>query len=240
MHIALCDDNLQDRSVLAALLDQYRRKTGTSIFVQSYADGITLLEDMRLKKFDLLLLDVMMPLANGIEIAREVRGFDENVEIAFLTCSTEFAVEGYEVNALSYLLKPVAPDKLFAVLDKMRRRAEQHAQGLSVKLKGGVASILYDRIAYVEVLNRKVRFHMTDKSIKELAGSLADYEERLLSQPQFTRTHRAFIVNLDQIQELDKLNALTFSGECVPVSRRLAREVKASYMERLFLQDKAD
>ncbi len=236
MRIALCDDNPKDLASLASLLETYRRETKANLSIRTYANGVALLDDVRTERFDLMMLDVMMPFVDGIQIAREIRGFDEGARIAFLTSSPEFAVESYEVDAFHYLLKPVTRDKLFAVLDKLRRTVDRQGEGLTVKLKGGVAGILFARIAFVEVLNRTVRFHMTDGSVKETAGSLSDYESKLLERPEFVRAHRAFIVNLDQIQELDKLSLRTFSNESVPLSRRLSGEVKSAYLKRLFLQ----
>lgn len=236
MRIALCDDNPADLETIVALIDAYRQRTRTGAYVRSYADGCSLLDGLRSESFDLLLLDVMMPFVDGMQIAREIREFDENVKIAFLTSSPEFAVQSYEVDAFHYLLKPVSYDKLFPMLDKLRLRIEEHGAGLAVRLKGGAASILFARMAYVEVLNRTVRFHLTDKSVREVAGSLSDFEPQLLSRPEFIRAHRAFIVNLDQVQELEKLSLRTFSDESVPVSRRLFGEVKAAYLKRLFVQ----
>lgn len=236
VRIALCEDNPKDLAVLANLLDRYRRETKASLSLSAYTSGVALFDDMRKEVFDLLLLDVMMPFVDGMQIAREIREFDENVKIAFLTSSPEFAVQSYEVDAFHYLLKPVSYDKLFPMLDKLRLRIEEHGAGLAVRLKSGAASILFARIAYVEVLNRTVRFHLTDKSVREVAGSLSDFEPQLLSQPEFIRVHRAFIVNLDQVQELEKLSLRTFSDESVPVSRRLFGEVKAAYLKRLFVQ----
>jgi DNA-binding LytR/AlgR family response regulator len=117
MRIAICDDNTEELEGLAKLLEAYREKTKASFTCKTYSDGVSLLEDARRKGFDFLILDVMMPLMNGMQVAHEVRAFDENLKIAFLTSSPEFAVESYSVEAFAYILKPAAADNLFPVLD---------------------------------------------------------------------------------------------------------------------------
>lgn len=236
MRIAVCDDNIQELNRLSKLLNDYREKTKAGFTYITYSDGASLLEDVRKGGFDFLLLDVMMPLVNGMEIAHDVRAFDGNIKIGFLTSSPEFAVESYSVEAFAYLLKPATADNLFPVLDKLFRLAQKPEDGLSVKFQNGVANIPFFKLAYVEVMNRLLCFHLTDGSIRELAAPLSNYEGVLLQRPEFMRVHRAFIVNLWQIQELRSEDILTYTGSVVPVSRRLFAQVRKAYMDQLFAE----
>ncbi len=236
MRIAICDDHIKELSKLSKLLGDYREKTKACFTYITYSDSITLLEDVRKGGFDFLLLDVMMPLVNGMETAHEVREFDENIKIAFLTSSPDFAVESYSVEAFAYLLKPATADNLFPVLDKLFRIAQKPEDSLSVKFQNGVANIPFFRLAYVEVMNRELCFHLTDGSIRELVAPLADYEGVLLQRPEFIRVHRAFIVNLWQVQELRSADVLTYTGSVVPVSRRLYAQVRKAYVDQLFAE----
>lgn len=236
MRIAVCDDNIQELGRISKLLNDYREKTKAGFTYATYSDGIALLEDVRKGSFDFLLLDVLMPLVNGMQAAHEVRMYDENIKIAFLTSSPEFAVESYSVEAFAYLLKPATAESLFPVLDKVFVAARNQEEGLSVKFQNGIANILFSRIAYVEVMNRTLRFHLTDGSVRELAAPLSDYEKALLRRPEFARVHRAFIVNLWQIQELRPEQLITYTGSTVPVSRRLYAQVRKAFMEQLFVE----
>ncbi len=236
MRIAVCDDRILELSRLSKLLHEYREKSKASFTYTTYSDGMTLLEDVRKGGFDVLLLDVMMPLVNGMEIAHEVREFDAHIKIAFLTSSPEFAVESYSVEAFAYLLKPVTSDTLFPLLDKLVRVTQKPQDGLSVKFQNGVANIPFFRLTHVEVMNRMLCFHLTDGSVRELVAPLSDYEDVLLQRPEFMRVHRAFIVNLWQIQELRSTDILTYTGSVVPVSRRLYAQVRKAYMDQLFAE----
>jgi DNA-binding LytR/AlgR family response regulator len=85
-------------------------------------------------------------------------------------------------------------------------------------------------------MNRTLCFHLTDGSVRELTAPLSDYEEALLKRPEFIRVHRAFIVNLWQVQELRPVNILTYTGGVIPVSRRLYAKVRKAYMDQLFAE----
>lgn len=234
MRIAICDDDIKELNSLSKLLNDYREKRKVSLIYMIYSDGFALLEDVRKGGFDFLLLDVMMPLVNGMEIAHEVREFDEDIKLAFLTSSPEFAVESYSVEAFGYLLKPATEDNLFPLLDKFYRLSQKPEIGLIVKLQNSVAKLPFSKIAYVEVLNRMLFFHLTDGSIKKLIASLSEYEDTLLQRPEFIKVHRSYIVNLWQIQELRPTDIQTYSGDIVPVSRRLYAQVRTAYMDHLF------
>ena len=236
MHIAVCDDNIEELDRVSKLLETYREKTKACFTCKTYSEGVSLLEDVRKVDFDFLLLDVMMPLVNGMQIAHEVRTFDENIKIAFLTSSPEFAVESYSVAAFAYLLKPSTADNLFPILDKLFRAAQKPEEGLRIKFQNGFANLLFSRLTYVEVMNRTLCFHLTDGSVRELVAPLSDYEGALMQRPEFIRVHRAFIVNLWQVQELRPTNILTYTGSVLPISRRLYAQVRKAYADHLFTE----
>ena len=236
MRIAVCDDQIKELNRLSKLLSDYREKTKACFTYKTYSDSVALLEDVRKGGYDLLILDVMMPLVNGMEVAHEVREFDDNIKIAFLTSSPEFAVESYSVEAFAYLLKPATADNLYPILDKLFRIAQKPEDGLSVRFQNGVANIPFFRLAYVEVMNRMLCFHLTDGSVRELVAPLSEYEGVLLQRPEFIRVHRAFIVNLWQVQELRSADILTYTGRVVPVSRRLYAQVRKAFMDHLFAE----
>ncbi len=236
MRIAICDDDRKELDKISKLLHDYRGKTKACFTCVKYSDGVELLEDVSKGGFDFLLLDVMMPLVTGMEIAHEVRKYDGTIKIAFLTSSPEYAVESYSVEAFAYLLKPVTANNLFPVLDKLFQAAQKPQEGLSIKFQNGVANLPFSKLSHVEVMHRTLRFHLTDGSVRELAAPLSDYEGELLQRPEFIRVHRAFVVNLWQVQELRPADILTYSGSVVPVSRRLYAQVRKAYMDQLFAE----
>lgn len=240
MRIAICDDNARELEKLSTIFESYRNTTKASFTISTYSDGLSLLEDVRKGYFDLLILDILMPLVNGMQVAQEVRGFDETIQIVFLTSSVEFAVEGYSVDAVAYIVKPVTEKNLFPVIDKLFLNAQKRKEGLLIKSQNGMCRILFSQLAYVEVMNRELCFHLTDGTIKEANAPLFKYEDALLSRAEFVRVHRAFIVNLMQIKELRNADILTFTGNVIPVSRRLFAQVRKAYADFLFTEKGLD
>lgn len=213
MYIAVCDDQAEELSALTALLDQWQAE-----------------------RFSLYLLDVMMPGIDGMDAAREIRTFDDAADIVFLTSSPGFAYESYGVRALEYLLKPISGGLLFPVLDKLMLREQRPQDGLTLKAGATLVRVPFSRLSYVEVNGKHLYFHLADGTVREVAGSLKDYEPLLLVRPEFMRIHRSYIVNMLQIDELSPAGVHTFSGMNLPVSRLLYPQLQKDYMKLLFAE----
>lgn len=120
IHIAICDDSKQERQILAALFKRYQELHATPLQIHIFQNGFSLLDAIdQGKRFDITILDILMPGENGIEIARNIRASGTDTEIIFLTSSPEYAVDSYEVKAQNYLLKPVTEEKFFASIDSI-------------------------------------------------------------------------------------------------------------------------
>jgi DNA-binding LytR/AlgR family response regulator len=159
----------------------------------AFSNAIELLEAMKRNAYHILLLDVLMPGLNGIEAAHEIRSFDEEIKIIFLTSSKEFAVESYAVDAHYYMLKPGTAQKLFPILDKIFLEERRGEAALQIKTASGFTRIPYGKIEFLEVFSKKLRFHLADGDVKEIYGTLSDFEDDLLNREEFIKVHRSFI-----------------------------------------------
>jgi DNA-binding LytR/AlgR family response regulator len=233
MHIAVCDDSLEELSRISSLLEDYRRERDGSVTYEAFHSAIELLETMRSKRFDMLLLDILMPGLSGMDAAKEIRFSDHEIPIIFLTSSREFAVESYRVGAEDYIIKPARKDEVFPSLDKQLTRFAQEEAFLALKTGSGIVKLLFSQIVYVEVTNRTIQFMLVNGEVREAYGYLSDYEEKLLSDPHFCKPHRSYLINMRQVTELDKNGLATTVGKIVPVARDAFAKVKASYMKFL-------
>lgn len=236
LKIAICDDDLQELSRISNLLGQYRTGKNAALKYDVFSNAIELLEGMKQQDYDILLLDVFMPCINGIQVAREIREFNNTVKIIFLTSSPEFAVESYAVNAHYYLLKPGTADKLFPIIDKILLEINREEDALSIMLPSGLVRFPLRSIEFLEVYGKKLLFHLDDGSIKEIRGSLSEFEGQLLCRKEFTKVHRSYIVNMEYIQSLNAKELVTYTGQTVSVSRLLYSQVKEAYMQFLFVE----
>ena len=236
MYIAVCDDQIEELEKLTALLQAWQSDRRSDVRFQTFRSGGQLLDAARAERFTLYLLDVLMPGMTGMDAAREIRSFDAAADIIFLTTSPGFAYESYGVRAAEYLLKPINAKLLYPVLDKLYLRDQKPQDGLTVKSNGMLVRLPFSQLSYVEVNGKHLYFNLTDGQVREVVGSLKDYEPLLLARPEFMRIHRSYIVNMLQIDELSPAGVHTFSGTSLPVSRLLYAQLQKDYMKLLFAE----
>lgn len=236
MYLAVCDDKKEELDIVLSLLDQWQAEHGITLRRKAFQSAVELAETARQERFTLYLLDVMMPGMDGMECARELRRFDDAAEIVFLSTSPGFAYESYGVRALNYLLKPVRRERLFPLLDLLFLQEQRLQDALTLKTGTTIVRVPYAHISYVEVIGKHVYFHLTDRDVREVVGSLKDFEAELLAHPEFMRVHRSYIVNMLQAEELSSAGVRTFQGDFLPVSRLSYPQLQKDYMALLFEQ----
>lgn len=236
MYLAVCDDKREELDRVLALLDAWEERTGAALPRRVFQGADELLEDARQERFTLYLLDVMMPGLDGLDCAREIRCFDDAAEIVFLSTSPGFAYESYSVRAFNYLLKPVEQERLFSLLDQLHRREQRPQDALTLKTGTTIIRVPYAQVSYAEVMGKHVYFHLVDGDVREVVGSLKDFEGLLLPRAEFMRVHRSYIVNMLQVEELASDHIRTFTGKLVPVSRLLYPQLQKDYLALLFEQ----
>lgn len=236
MYLAVCDDKKEELDTILSLLDAWQAEHDVPLGRKTFQSAAQLLKAARRERFTLYLLDVMMPETDGLEAARHIRVFDDVAEIVFLSTSPGFAYESYGVRALNYLLKPVEREKLFALLDQLYLREQKPLEALTLKTATTIIRVPYAQISYVEVIGKRVYFHLVDGNLREVAGSLKDFEAELLSRPEFMRAHRSYIVNMFQVEQLSSAGLRTFQGDNLPVSRLFSPQLQRDYMALLFGQ----
>lgn len=240
MYIAVCDDQIEELNAIDTLLKAWETKQNFPLRRKLFQSAVELMEAAQREKFTLYLLDVLMPGLSGINAAHEIRTFDCAADVVFLTSSPEFACESYRIQALDYLLKPVDKGLLFSILDRLHRREQRPQEALVLKTGTTILRIPFSELSFVEVIGKRLYFNMVDGDVREAASSLKDYEDRLLSRPEFMRVHRSYIVNMLQTEELSSSRIRTFSGKDIPVSRLLYPQLQKDYMALLFNQRGAE
>lgn len=234
MYIAVCDDEIAELNAIDALLHGWETGRNAPLRRRLFQSAVELVEVARRERFTLYLLDVLMPATSGMNAAHEIRTFDSAADIVFLTSSPEFACESYRVQALDYLLKPVDRELLFGLLDRLYRREQRPQEAIALKTSTTILRIPFSELSFVEVIGKRLYFNMVGGDVREVAGSLKDYEELLLARPEFMRVHRSYIVNMLQAEEFSSSHIRTFSGKDIPVSRLLYPQIQKDYMKLLF------
>lgn len=217
IRIGVIEDDLTYRRGLLNHLALYSEEHGTEFAITEFADGAELVERYR-PKYDLLLLDVQMPRMDGLEAARRIRETDSDVIIIFVTNMAQHAIKGYEVDALSYLVKPVP---YFAFAQEMGRSLARLKRQLgdSVVLTTGsnVARVSTTDIVYVESVKHRITVH-TLAGKYSFSGTLKAMEQNLDGRG-FFRSNSCYIVNLRHVTRVEQHTCLMTGGDELQVSR---------------------
>ena len=237
LKIAVCDDSRELLEKVEKDLHEYESVRSTPVTVHTYTNAVDLLDGLKKTDYDILILDIIMPGFTGMQAAHEIRKFNEEIKIIFLTSSKEFAIESYSVGAYYYLLKPVLNEKLFSVLDKVVSEITSKQESCVIYTHMGIVNIPFARIECLEVYNKHLVFHLSDGSTKETRGALTDYENVFLERKEFLKIHRSYILNMDYIHSIEAGEIATYSGKRFPVSRLLAKDIKEHYMNYMFTKE---
>lgn len=234
MKIAICDDDETFLMYLHSLLEKWTKSNGSLISIYSFTNGDELLLAQQHESMDLIFLDVVMPLLNGIDTARELRNNHESVPIIFLTSSREYAVDSYEVQALNYLMKPIKEAALFHVLDNFLEASRKNEQAFVAKTASGFCRINISDVAWLEAQNKLVYVNFTNGSTLKICETFHKCMEIFSEDRGFFKCHRSYLVNLSCVREFTK-NSLYIDKTIIPIARSCYAAFKEAYFQHIFL-----
>lgn len=233
---AFCDDDINILGEIQAFFDQYRRERGREVAYTAFHSPIELIAEIeRGARFDVLFLDILMPGENGIEAAEEIRTYDRNVKIVFLTSSAEFAVQSYTVEAYFYQLKPLQWEGFSRVMDSVLEKCDQEREtGLILQCKSGITRLDPGRLEFCEVIHRTLLFHLSSGKVLESIGSLEELSRRLEPYGCFVRPHRSYLIHLGYVQSISYRAVTMTSLAEIPIPRGKYNEIKDAFLSYAF------
>ena len=222
IRVAVAEDMAFEREALLRHLNRYAQERGEELACTAFENGEALLRGYG-EGFDLLLLDVAMPRVDGLTAARRIRRQDEKVVILFITSMVQYAVQGYSVDALDFLVKPVGYTGLRLRLDRaLARIAQRRPRCIQVRSASGLCSVPVSGIRYVETCSHRIVIHtgdaelLTDMTMKQIESELA-------RQP-FFRCHTSYLVNFRYVDRIQG-NDIDVDGHRLSISRYRRREL---------------
>lgn len=234
MKIAICDDERTFADTIRPLLEQWAEKNDIRLTLFCFTNGDDLICAHRNQSMDLIILDVIMPLLNGIDTARELRSEDSAVPIIFLTSSSEFAVDSYEVKAFYYLIKPVDDAKLFRILDDFLKTTASRQHFFTAQTDKGFCKIAVGDVDYLEARNKQVIVYLSNGRTIAIRELFSKCEEIFSLENGFFRCHRSYIVNLNNIEQFTKSEITTSQNMAIPISRNRYTAFKETYFNHMF------
>ena len=223
---------IDDEPLAAGLLESYVLKTPYLQLTGSYNSAILAMKDIRENPVQLLFLDIQMPELSGVEFAKIL---PKDTRVIFTTAFPQYAVEGYKVNALDYLLKPISYEDFLKSTDKalewftvvQRQDTYRRDRFMFVKTDYKLQRISLDDILFVEGLKDYVRFYLKNGDRVMSLMSMKKLEE-YLPKPEFLRTHRSYIVHMTETPLVDRFR-IVFDETYIPVSENYKEEVQAYF-----------
>ncbi|MCM1102923.1 MAG: LytTR family DNA-binding domain-containing protein [Clostridium sp.] len=228
MDIAIVEDEPVHSRLLKQYIGAWAEAHGRSVSILTYENAAAFLFCLEDGAPDAVFADIQMPGMNGMEMVRKLREKNRDIPVVFTTGLSEYLKEGYEVQALHYLLKPISEEKVFECMDRICAKVSVR-ELFAVRTQDGVTRLDLKEVNYCEADRHDTRFVMTDRSeirvMENISGLWAE-----LSGKNFVKCHRSYLCNLENVRQIVRDHILFDNGDTVPVSRRMYPDVN-----RLFI-----
>lgn len=227
INVCIVEDESTQADLLKGYLNKFEDSCQESFNISCLNDGIDLVDDYR-GQYDIILLDIQMKHMDGMAAAEKIRIVDSDVIIIFITSTVSYAVQGYAVDALGYVLKPVPYTAFAKLMEKALNRVKAKQKHVYIKVSVDDRQLKLDcsTILFMESQRNNVIIHSTDGDYVT-AGPLKRLEEVLQDQG-FSKCHNAYIVNLSFVEGVQKEEVLLTNGTHLPVSRARKKEFMAA------------
>ena len=223
INIGICEDELHYRVNIKDMLGDILSTYSINYKIYEFSSGEELLSNYP-KDLDILIMYIQMKIINGMDTARKIREFDQNLEIIFMTSFSEFMQEGYEVKAYRYILKPISERKISRnILPCINEIMKKKNNYLTINVKNYVDRIKIDSIVYIETDRPNILIYTNDnKYTTKMSISKID---KILREHGFFRCHNSYIVNLKLVESMNS-NTLKIGEKYIPISKYRVKELK--------------
>ena len=228
--ICIVEDEVDQAELLKNYINRYANEHKLPFSIEHLSDGIDLVDDYK-GQYDIILLDIQMKHLDGMAAAEKIRQMDSDVIIIFITSTVQYAVQGYAVDALGYVLKPVPYTQFEQLFVKATQRVQAKQKHVYIKVSVEDKQLKLDceSINYIESQRNNVILHCNDQDYVT-AGPLKRFEE-MLSDHGFSKCHNAYVVNLSSVEGVQKEEVLLTNGVTLPISRAKKKEFMAALTE---------
>ena len=217
LEIAIVEDEENYRNVLCEYLKKYEQETGQEIHMSVFTGGDEIVENYT-AKYDIILMDIEMQFMNGMDAARKIREVDKAVIIIFITNMAQYAIQGYEVDALDYILKPISyfafSQRIQRAVGRMKKREERY---INIVSKNGVNKVAVSEISWIESEGHRLIYHAKNQVYESTLNSMKEIENEL-KDCSFFRCNKGYLVNLAHVKAIRDGWAILTNGQ-VMISR---------------------
>ena len=235
VNIAVIDDSIDEARQLASYINTYFTDAHICQQTTIFNTAADFLHLWHRNAFDLVFIDIFLKgEASGIRVAERIRKDDDQCALIFTTSSTDFALKGYEVRALDYMVKPLRYGKFSQTMDYFRSVSQKkRSHYIEVKESRIMVKLPIDDILYTDYSNHYIQIHLEDKTVRTYMR-FHDFSSLLLCYPQFICCYRNCIINMDKVSALEKTEFVLTTGEQLPITRNLRSQIHQQYADYQF------
>lgn len=234
MLIAIVDDIKEERTLLIERITKQLKKRSIHADFLEYENGEAFLTASKTRNFTALFLDIYMDRLNGIETAKEFRKYDKDCLLIFTTTSTDHALEGFQVRAMHYLVKPYTEYDISDLMDEILTRIPAPEKYIEIMINGSTVQIPYKGITYAEHFSHMIHIHLASRKVLITRQSFGDFTAPLQTDSRFFICGRGIVVNLEHAIDFDGTSFILKDQEHIPVSRKLIKTARQAFMDYLF------
>lgn len=230
INIAMVEDENSAAELLYSYFDVYTKEKGENFHIIRFDNPINFLTNYN-PNYDLVLMDIDLPDINGMDASRRLRKIDKTVSLIFVTNLAQYAITGYEVDALDYIVKPVSYyDFAYKLERALGRIKSRRCIKIPITVEDEVKCIISSEIKYVEVISHKLIYHTVQGNF-ETTGSLKDLEQKL-ANVDFKKCNQCYLVNLAYVTGLKGFTVIV-AGEELQVSHPKRKDFKRALNDYL-------
>ncbi len=216
VRIAIVEDDAKYMQQLCGFVKRYAGENDEIIDIKTFSDGDDIVYEYK-AVYDIIFLDIQMKRMDGMKAAQNIRKMDETVIIIFITNMAQYAIQGYSVNAMDFVLKPVTYFAFSEELAKAIRRLKERTRAyLTIKQEAGMLRLDVTQITYIESQGHKILIH-TEADVYSMVETMKNMEQQLMKY-KFSRCNNCYLVNLRYIESVQQ-SLVTVAGEKLQISR---------------------
>jgi len=235
--VAICDDMADQLTVTSNLTEEYIKTHNVDMKVSWFSHPDQLLTTLQTERFHVYILDIVMPMVNGIQLGREIRKSDIEAQIIYVTTEPQFALESFSSNPLNYLIKPISKELFFDTMSLALSKVTENIQKvLRIKTSNGIRALNHADIVCCEYIKHTVRYTTTKADYiitVTMREPFADIVAPLFEDYRFIQPHTSYVINMSRVERMTKDAFYMQGGAVVPIAQKRYTQTSDSYLDYL-------
>ena len=231
LEIVICGGDTACNGLLNNLIEEYLLSNQVDFRISIFICKNDLQKSMEKGfRFHIILLDILLPDANGIVLSRLIRRYDRDCIIILISITTEYAIHGYSVHAFDYLVKPLQKNTVIrTITDAADRCGVRLHNTITIRAKGVAVSVKCSNIVFIESVKHYLKFHTINGGQYQTYGKLDEYEKALAACRSYLRCHQSFLINMDHVKDVSGRDFVMNDDTKIPMRKSCAAKIRRYY-----------